>query len=108
MNIRKITAILTISALISSLCQPIFAADEGQDRKREEYLNKRALYISDQSVKLEDKEEALNMREAKLEELSKQIHEKNVALTVLFGYASRNSSTLSSQWANTCGNLSKD
>ena len=82
MNIRKITAILTISALISSLCQPIFAADEGQDRKREEYLNKRALYISDQSVKLEDKEEALNMREAKLEELSKQIHEKNVALTV--------------------------
>ena len=82
-TMRKITALLTLSALLSSLLQPVFAAaDEGQDRKREEYLNKRALYISDQSVKIEEKEKELHRKEAQLLTLSQDIHEKNVASTV--------------------------
>lgn len=83
MNIRKITATLTLCALISSSCQPIFAdSDAGQDKKRQEALNELALHLSDKAVKLEDKEEELNKKEAGLEALSQKIHDKNVALTV--------------------------
>lgn len=83
MNIRKLTAILTISALVSSSCVPVYAGtSEDIKGRREQYLKNLALHLSDRSVTLEDKEEELNRKEAKLAELSEEIHKKNVASTV--------------------------
>ena len=82
MNIRKITAILALSALVSPY-MPVYAAtSEDAEGRRENYLRDIALHLSDKSVTLEDKEEELNRKEAKLSELLEEIHNKNVASTV--------------------------
>ena len=83
MKARKFTAIFTLSALIFSSCETLFAdmREEKLDQ-REKILTERALVLSDQSVNLDDREQELNRRAAQLEELSKSIKNKNIDFTV--------------------------
>ena len=83
MKARKFTAVFTLSALIFSSSQPLFA-DMREDKlnQREKTLTERALILSDQSVNLDDREQELNRRAAKLEELSQSIQNKNVDFSV--------------------------
>ena len=83
MKTKKLTAVFTITALILSICQPIFAdmREEKLDQ-REKMLTERALLVSEQSVNLDDREQELNRRAAKLDELSKSIQSRNVDFSV--------------------------
>lgn len=83
MKTKKLTAVFTLTAVILSMCQPIFAdmREEKLDQ-REKMLTERALLVSEQSVNLDDREQELNRRAAKLDELSKSIQSRNVDFSV--------------------------
>ena len=86
MKTRKFVALVNLMVFVSSLISPAFADDvdmrEEKLNQREKMLTQRAVLISEQSVNLDDREQALNRRGAELEELSKVINSRNVEFSV--------------------------
>ena len=86
MKTRKFVALVNLMVFVSSLISPAFADDidmrEEKLNQREKMLTQRAVLISEQSVNLDDREQALNRRSAELEELSKVINSRNVEFSV--------------------------
>ena len=80
---KKIIAVFTLTAMLFSLCSPIFAdMREEKLNEREKLQTERALLLADQAINLDDKEQELNRRSAELEEMSKLLQSRNVDFSV--------------------------
>lgn len=86
MKTKRFVALVNLIVFVSSMISPAFADDldmrEEKLNQREKMLTQRAVIMSEQSVNLDDREQALNRRSAELEELSKAINSRNVEFSV--------------------------